>query len=115
VLQSDIVPIGRDPTLPHVEDAVLGDAIFGVDASQSYLEVMPQAARIQLTIDTTHVCMPPEAVTQEMRKRSLDWRTADEEGTTVLRTVRAGNSFEIISDQSGGCIESLSLYMPHDS
>ncbi len=114
VLQSDIVRIGRDLASPRVEEAVLGDAIPGLDSSRSYLEVMPQAADIRLTIDTVHVCMPPDAVTQEMSKRSLDWHTADEEGTTVLRTAKAGNSFEIISDQSGDCIDSLSLYMSHD-
>jgi hypothetical protein len=94
--------------LPQPNDALLGEAIRGLDASGSYLRIAGvQQPDIGLAIDTTHVCVPAGAITRELRRRSISWHTAEEEGTTVLRTLRAGNLLEIIPSQSGNCLESL--------
>jgi hypothetical protein len=94
--------------LPQPNEALLADAIRGLDASGSYFRIAEvQEPDIGLAIDTTHVCVPASAITREMRRRSIDWHTADEEGTTVLRTLRSGNLLEIIASQSGNCLESL--------
>jgi hypothetical protein len=94
--------------LPQPNEALLADAIRGLDASGSYLRIAGvQEPDIGFAIDTTHVCVPSSAITRELRRRSISWHTADEEGTTVLRTLRSGNLLEIISSQSGNCLESL--------
>ncbi len=94
--------------VPQPDEAVLADAIPGLDASGSYLRIIGvQHPDIGFAIDTTHVCVPPSAITREMRRRSITWRTAEEEGMTVLRTLRSGNLLEISASQSGDCLESL--------